>query len=454
MKKIHVLGGGTNFHVRPHLAISAPAGGKTARTIARTISYWPNPLFADAEVQLHLTKMASPDSKLDTNADIERLVDQIIADPDSRMVFFSTALCDFEGHIIDVPESPQVEVTQKEGFVSAPASAVYVAPSMDGPLRTVKNETTPSGKDQPRLKSREGSQYMELTPARKVIGKIRETRKDIFLIGFKTTAGATEDEQFDAGLKLCKESHCNLVLANDLHTRMNMIVTPEQARYSVSRDREQVLLDLIEMAGRRSMGTFARCKVEEGELYEFNSPEIPESLRHVVQYCVDKGAYLPFNGKCVGHFAVKKPDGSVLCSIRRYNYNTGIKMVKMITLNERETIAYGARPSAGSRSQWIMFNRNPNLDCVVHFHCPLRPGKSVSTRPQKFNECGSAECGKNTAEGLQSVSDDGDIWAVMLDNHGPNILFNSSVDPAKVTAFIEENFDLSKTTRGYQTDSF
>jgi len=423
MKKIHVLGGGTHFHVRPHLALSAPAGGKTARTIARLIAYWPNPLFAEHEVHLHLTRMATPDSKLDTNADIEKLVDSIIADPESRLVFFSTALCDFEGSILT--ESPEFSGLQV---------------------------STPSGKDQPRLKSREGSQYMALTPAAKIIGKIREQRKDIFLVGFKTTAGATEDEQFDAGLKLCKESHCNLVLANDLHTRVNMIVTPEQARYSVTTDRDKVINDLVEMTGRRSKGTFARCKIEDGELYDFNSPEIPDSLRQVVQSCVDKGAYQPFNDKCVGHFAVKKPDGSVLCSIRRSNYNKGIKMVKMVTLNERETIAYGARPSAGSRSQWIMFNRNPNLDCVVHFHCPVKEGKSVSLREQKHFECGSNECGHNTAAGLIPVSDDGMIYAVMLDNHGPNVLFNSAVDPARVIAFIDEHFDLQKTTRGYQTD--
>lgn len=455
MKKIHVLGGGTNFHVRPHLALSAPASGKTALALVDAISYWQSasePLFEDCSISLHLTRMARPASSIDTNADVEKLVDEIIADPDSRVVFFSTALCDFEGHIMDVPSSPWVEGTTLGGFTSAPASSIYAAPSMDGNAVTVKSEPTPSGKDQPRLKSREGVQYMALTPASKVIGKIRETRKDIFLVGFKTTAGATEDEQFDAGLKLCKEAHCNLVLANDLHTRMNMIITPEQARYTVTTDRKRVLFDLVEIAGKRSRGTFARCRVEDGELYDFNSPEIPESLRHVVQYCVDKGAYLPFNGKCVGHFAVKKPDGSVLCSIRRSNYNSGIKMVRMITLNERETVAYGARPSAGSRSQWIMFNRNPSLDCVVHFHCPLKLGKSVSVRPQKFNECGSNECGVNTALGLEPVTEDGAIYAVMLDNHGPNVLFNSGIDPSRVTAFIEENFDLSKTTRGYQTD--
>ena len=36
----------------------------------------------------------------------------------------------------------------------------------------------------------------------------------------------------------------------------------------------------------------------------------------------------------------------------------------------------------------------------------------------------------------------------MLDNHGPNIVFHHSIDPAKVIAFIEANFDLSGKTGG------
>lgn len=37
----------------------------------------------------------------------------------------------------------------------------------------------------------------------------------------------------------------------------------------------------------------------------------------------------------------------------------------------------------------------------------------------------------------------------MLDNHGPNIVFNRNVDPQEVINFIERNFDLTKKTGGY-----
>lgn len=40
------------------------------------------------------------------------------------------------------------------------------------------------------------------------------------------------------------------------------------------------------------------------------------------------------------------------------------------------------------------------------------------------------------------------IRAVMLDQHGPNVVFNSGVDPNDVIDFIEKNFDLTRSTDG------
>lgn len=411
--RVYVFGGGTVFHVRPHLALAAPAYGGTARYL----SAMTRALYRNVEVVEVLTRMADSHSRIETNRDVEAKVEEVIADPDARVLFFSTAMCDFEGSVLHT-----------NGLQSH------------------------SGKDQKRLESRAGNQLLQLTPSAKVISRIRETRKDIFLVGFKTTSGFSEDQQFEAGLTLCKQSHCNLVLANDVHTRTGMIVTPEQSRYCVTKDRELLLEELISMTMERAKGTFARCDVRPGELVPLASPEIPESLRTVLKFAVAEGAYKPFNGKCVGHFAYRKPDNSVLCSIRRSNYNEEIKFVHMTTVNERETIAYGARPSAGSRSQWIMFNKNPQWNCVIHFHCPLRPGARVNVRPQKYFECGSNECGRNTAEGLEVISEDGKIAAVMLDKHGPNILFDATVNPQKVIEFIDAHFDLKKTTQENVSD--
>jgi hypothetical protein len=41
------------------------------------------------------------------------------------------------------------------------------------------------------------------------------------------------------------------------------------------------------------------------------------------------------------------------------------------------------------------------------------------------------------------------MLAVYLDQHGPNIVFNRSINPKEVIDFIEENFDLTAKTGGY-----
>ena len=64
---------------------------------------------------------------------------------------------------------------------------------------------------------------------------------------------------------------------------------------------------------------------------------------------------------------------------------------------------------------------------------------------QREYECGSHECGKNTSTGLKQF---GNLSCVMLDNHGPNIVFHHSIDPQEVIDFIRNNFDLSQKTGG------
>ncbi len=284
-----------------------------------------------------------------------------------------------------------------------------------------------------------------------MIGAVRRERKDIFLVGFKTTTGATPAEQFAAGLRLLKQSSCNLVLANDLHTRLNMVVTPEQASYHVTEDRREALAGLVEMALLRSQLAFTRSTVVPGEPVPWSSELVPDALRRVVDGCVARGAYKPFLGATVGHFAVALADGRFLTSRRKTDYNhlRDVGLVLVEARGESDVVAHGSRPSVGGQSQRIVFAEHPGLDCIVHFHCPLRQGSPVPVRSQRPFECGSHECGKNTSDGLRPF---GDAWAVMLDRHGPNVVFSRRADPAQVLRFIEENFDLAGTTAGFPLD--
>lgn len=407
---IHVIGGGTVYHVRPHLALSAPAYGKTARAINLLCE-----AFDDRETQLHLTKMANAGrGVLETNADVDSLLKSLIADPSTKVVFMTVALCDYEGTIVE--SDPRI------------------------PSR--------SGKDQPRLNTSNGPQMMTLLLAAKLIGQIRKERKDIFLVGFKTTAGATEDEQYLAGLTLLKTTSCNLVFANDVHNKRCMIVAAELARYAVTTDRETALQELVRMADSRSRLTFNRTTIEPGELIPWDSDQVPSSLRTVVDWCADHGAYKPFRNVTVGHFAFKRGLNQLVSSRRKQNYTIrNNRDMVVVEFHRDKMVAYGAKPSAGTTSQNAVLSHFPEFDCIVHFHCPLlpRPANAITIRPQRDLECGSQECGENTWKGISQF---GNVAAVMLDQHGPNIIFSSKGDPQEVIKFIEENFDFSMRSDG------
>jgi len=428
-KNIHIIGGGTIFHIRNHLALSAPAYGKTAKTLYEkfiseydvTSSLRGYQFFKERwdlkdennKYYCHLTKMADPLSSLETNQDVEDLVDKLIADPETKVIVFNPALVDYEAHVI----------------------AEY------------KTEVfTKSGKYETRLKTSEGCQKILLSPQKKILSKIRKERKDIFLVAFKTTCGATEDEQFLTGLNLLKSNSCNLVLANDTKTRLNMIITPEQARYEVTKDRNKVLETLVKMTVNRSQLTFTRSTIIPGESIKWSSDAIPDSLRKVVNHCIEKGAYKPFNGSTAGHFAVKVDDNRFLTSKRKVDFNklSEVGLVEVVSKDKDSVIAYGSKPSVGGMSQRIIFKEHPGYDCIAHFHCKPRDGVKISTKPQQMLECGSHQCGQNTSNGLELYENG--IKAVYLDNHGPNIVFKKDIDPQLVIDFIDKNFDLSEST--------
>lgn len=418
-KIIHIIGGGTLFHTANHLAICAPAYGTTARTIARLCQE----TIPNMETRLHLTRMADPcDGYLETWEDIRDISRSIALDGKTKIVFFNPALVDFS--------------LSREGIVPGKYTERLRTSDTNGNQLSYPTLLTPLPKILPIF--RQGDERASI-PA----------RKDILLVGFKTTCGESEEVQYLRALEMMKRSSCNLVLANDTKTRVNMIVVPEEAAYCVTTDREKILQELVEMAHLRSHLTFTRSTVVEADPVSWESELVPEALRVVVDHCIDRGAYRRFLGVTAGHFAVKLSNTEFLTSRRRTDFNDmkRVGLVQIRTDGPDSVIAYGSKPSVGGQSQRIIFGQHPEYDCIVHFHCPIRPHSEVPIVSQREFECGSHECGKNTSDGLRRF---GNLSSVYLNNHGPNIVFHSSTNPQEVIHFIETNFDLSQKTGGYQ----
>lgn len=406
-KHVHIISGGTISKVRPHFALCAPAYG----SVGRTLKDMALRQFPTMDVTLHLTRMAGGPKELETVEDVTVLVETLKDDPLTKVIIMAVAMADYSGEV-DAPEG--------------------------------------------RLHTHGGALNMRLTPLPKVIDSIRNgknrsgiVRKDIFLVSFKATSGASGKEQYEAALHNLKRSSSNLVFANDLETHNCMVVTPEEARYHETTDRREALSSLIEMTELRSHLTFTRSTIVAGEAVPWSSPWIPDSLRKVVDHCIKGGAYKPFRGTTVGHFAVKLSDTEFLTSRRKTDFNQlgRIGLVKIETDGPDSVIAYGSKPSVGGQSQRIVFMEHPDMDCIAHFHCPIREESLVPQVSQREYECGSHECGMNTSRSLGSF---GRIKAVYLQEHGPNIVFPRDIDPQEVINFIETNFDLSRKTGGYQ----
>jgi len=416
IREIHIIGGGTVSHVRPHLALCAPAYGGTARRLAE-IAGELDLGGGDHAVLLHLTRMADGGERgLETNEDLAMRLAELVARPETHMVFMTAAVCDFEGGLDG--EEPGTAPLERARLVSWDRWE-------DAPMRHT----------------------LRLSPAEKLVSRIRAERKDIFLAACKTTTGKSADEMFEAGLRLLKRAHCNLVLVNDLHTGWNMVVTPEQARYAVTEDRAEALRALVGMAKERSAGTFVRTTVMPGPAVPLADPRVPASLREVVGKLVEAGAYREFDGKTVGHYGCRLSAEEFLFSRRGRNYNESTDMVRC-RVTPGGVVAVGGKPSAGAATQRRLFEDHPGYDCVAHFHCPPSPhgGREVPRRPQRGLECGSLECGENTSEGMAELEPG--VKVVYLEQHGPNVLWDSrKASWGEVWRLVEKEFDLRATTR-------
>lgn len=423
-----IIAGGTFNHIAPHFALAAPAFGKVGRQLS---DFLPNALQdagqKNACVHLVLTRMAQGGfdrhekdtllfqaagiKDLVTNEDLQKLIDYLVGQTSTRCIVLTAAVCDFE----PVAVSPVYENDPEFGKYS-----------------------------HPRLSSSQ-EHKLTLAPSRKILARIRQDRKDIFLVSFKTTADAEPAETYKRGLALMKQNGVNLMFANDIVRHTNMVITPERFHYHLSETREEALKGLAKMISLRTLNHFTRSTVVLGEPVSWHDARIPKSLQTVVDHCVARGAYKAFNGVTVGHFAVKVDEKTILTSRRKTNFNE-LETVGLVEINpdgETRVIAHGSKPSVGGQSQRIIFREHPDADCIVHFHCPVKPGSQVPTRSQYAYECGSHECGQNTSNGLGSF---GGIKAVMLESHGPNIVFHRDTDPQEVISFIEANFDLPRRT--------
>lgn len=518
MKRIYVIAGGTVVHIRPHFAVCAPAYGTVGLEITDRLHklLWATeetetdcmsllvslvdeapepvnkygiqvvPLFTRMAQGHHprtggyegrQTIEAAGLKHVETNEDLSKLVDYLIAQPDTRGIVMAAAVCDWvpaymSQDVVEVNKSVTVVSQDEFGNMIHEHPHTYI--SLQGDF--LRDEF---GKDKPRLSSRlEGHPNyrkgvdVRFKAADKLIGRIRRDRKDIFLVSFKTTAGVTQEETYAAGLKSLKGSSSNLVLANDVQNHHNVIVTPEEYPY-YAETREKALDELAQMILDRVQLDFVRTKVIAGDRADLVALDqegaIPNNFLPVLRHLLDRGAYkpLPWADKTSGHFGcvVEGKDYKRVSSVRKVNHNRVLEegAAKIVSDEGDHILAVGAKPSVGEHTQRMIYEEIKNGDwspsllgeahSIVHFHCPKHvttpvsgPRFDISERPQKQFECGSVQCGTNTATGMKMLEPG--IWAVHLSGHGPIIAWHRDVDPERVIRIIENHWNLDRKSGG------
>jgi len=393
MKKvIYILTGGTINYIAPHFAICSPAYG----TIGKQIF---DKLYVDSKnhkVFLINTRMASNNTfdtdcelhrlgyfsstlnprKIETNDDLSELVDLMVQDDQTRCIILAAAVCDFEPdgmrYLMDNDKEEELSVFGK------------------------------NGKRLHKIKALE----LSLRPSYKIISKIRKERKDIFLVSFKATSGLEKSETYAQALANLKNTSSNLVFANDILNKHNMIVTPEEYPY-YAKNRDEAVEALCEITLARLNLTFKRTEVIEGSRANPEDGEwknkIPKNFVPVLKELIKNKAYKSFNGKTTGHFGcIVSSDNRVkrLSSVRKENHNEVFEngMAKILEMKNDRIVAEGAKPSVGEHTQDMIFEQlSDKIHSIVHFHSPLKPdAKRIPVAEQKPFECGSNECGLNT----------------------------------------------------------
>lgn len=187
MDKCVIIGGGTFSKVACHLSLATPAFGSTAKQLKALFDAKDANGF---ETILTLTKMADSSSDIMTNDDVEDYVEELIADKSVKAIIMNAALCDF---------------------------------SMENPTRME------------RLSSSDDYDVILTGIRTKIVPRIKQHRPDIITVGFKTTCNDHRLEQVSKGFDLLLYGRLDYVIANDVGTYNNILLSKDLQILEASR---------------------------------------------------------------------------------------------------------------------------------------------------------------------------------------------------------------------------
>jgi len=93
--------------------------------------------------------------------------------------------------------------------------------------------------------------HLELTPTTKILEKIKDIKKDVFLVGFKAEYDISEDELVDRAFELLKSADADLIVANDVGKSKRGFDVETNEVFIVDKEKK---VEKVELADKRVVG--------------------------------------------------------------------------------------------------------------------------------------------------------------------------------------------------------
>lgn len=221
-----------------------------------------------------------------------------------------------------------------------------------------------------------------LTKNPKVIARVKETKQDIFLVGFKLLAGsAITQEMIDVAYRSGINNHANLTVLNsvsggDLDNRCTVFITPEKGITSVTMP--EIAPKLVELVSQRFSRSHFHTKLTVIPQFDARLDEDIASFKKAVAELWQLNLFEPyFTGEddCHFGFVAKRVSGNSFLTTTRASdkHHFTEKDLVLVTDSNWQTktlkvSSLGKKASLNASVPAKIFEERSETDWIVHAH--------------------------------------------------------------------------------------
>lgn len=265
-----------------------------------------------------------------------------------------------------LPKNENIEVLFHDGIFDYMDVVLRMAPEMDavilgGAVANLVPQEPIVGKF-PSHNYKEGDVInIPFVIAPRIIDKVKEVAPKTHLFGFKLLSNVSHEELIEAAYGVVLESKATCIFANDTNDlNKKYAVTKEHSVIELTTDTyAQFIKDAIYDEYYRTIVNVDEIHIPHETITKFNN------LRDL---------YTPFFEKVYankykfGTIAMKLPNGRILTTGRGKREMDELSVIDYVDYANRVVYSIGKKSTLNAGLIAYLFNTNPNLEYVVHYH--------------------------------------------------------------------------------------